>query len=51
MTRVRPPSPIENTKGIDLLVEHIVGHGHRRVGYVGGDPVSNRRWRADAMRF
>ncbi|AQT82122.1 hypothetical protein B1R94_27035 [Mycolicibacterium litorale] len=29
---------IENALGIDLLVAHIVDHGHNRVGYIGGDP-------------
>lgn len=27
-----------NAEGIKLLVDHLMGHGHRRIGYVGGPP-------------
>lgn len=28
-----------NAGGVRLLVEHLHGHGHRRVGYIGGPPL------------
>jgi DNA-binding LacI/PurR family transcriptional regulator len=27
---------LENAKGVEMLVAHLVGHGHRRMGYLGG---------------
>lgn len=27
-----------NAEGMELLVGHLVGHGHRRIGYIGGPP-------------
>jgi len=30
---------LANAQGMDLLVGHLVEHGHRRIGYVGGPPL------------
>ena len=27
---------LENGKGVEMLVQHLVGHGHSRIGYLGG---------------
>ncbi len=29
-----------NREGMSMLVEHLVGHGHRRIAYVGAPPVA-----------
>lgn len=34
-----PRVVLSNHEGIRLLVEHVAGHGHRRIAYVGGAPV------------
>lgn len=31
---------LANREGMATLVEHLVGHGHRRIGYVGAPPVA-----------
>jgi LacI family transcriptional regulator len=31
---------LANRDGMALLVEHLVGHGHRRIGYVGAPPLA-----------
>jgi DNA-binding LacI/PurR family transcriptional regulator len=31
---------IENTKGVEMLVDHMAWHGHRRIAFVGG-PTNN----------
>jgi DNA-binding LacI/PurR family transcriptional regulator len=30
---------LANRQGMDLLVGHLAGHGHERIGYIGGPPV------------
>jgi DNA-binding LacI/PurR family transcriptional regulator len=30
---------LANDQGMELLVGHLAGHGHRRVGYIGGPPT------------
>ena len=30
---------LANDQGIELLVGHLAGHGHERIGYIGGPPV------------
>lgn len=30
---------LDNAQGVELLVAHLVGHGHRRIGYIGGPPT------------
>ena len=46
---------LDNARGIELLVDHLVGHGHRRIGLLVGSlrETSGWEWRAafeDAMR-
>lgn len=31
---------LANREGMALLVDHLVGHGHRRIGYVGAPPIA-----------
>jgi LacI family transcriptional regulator len=30
---------LANGQGMDLLVGHLAGHGHERIGYIGGPPI------------
>lgn len=30
---------LDNHQGVELLVAHVVGHGHERIAYIGGPPV------------
>ena len=30
---------LANGQGMDLLVGHLAGHGHKRIGYIGGPPI------------
>ena len=38
------PCSLDNTLGIDLLVEHLVGHGHRRIGLLVGSVRETSGW-------
>jgi LacI family transcriptional regulator len=29
---------VQNKYAVELLVRHLIGHGHRRIGYIGGQP-------------
>jgi DNA-binding LacI/PurR family transcriptional regulator len=41
---------LSNREGIRLLVEHLIDHGHRRIGYIGGRPdVTSGRERLAAF--
>ena len=42
---------LDNAAGIDLLVEHLVGHGHRRIGLLAGSvQETSGRERVDSFR-
>lgn len=43
---------LENAVGVSLLVEHLAGHGHRRIAFIGGpaDRTSGRERRAGFLQ-